>query len=61
MRKDISQELLKAASRWLVVFALVGGFMYYHSAAPLVTILWAGAGTLVLMEVTAYVKASRGG
>jgi len=42
---DVFRRVL---TRWLISFALVAGFMCYHSMAPIGAILLAGIGTLIL-------------
>ena len=59
MQNNLRQELLKTATRWFVCFLIIGGFMFYHSSAPLVPIIVAGLVTLALMEAMTYYEYSQ--
>jgi hypothetical protein len=44
---DPKQKLMKALGFWLAGFAVVAGYMYYHSTVPLGPVLIAGILTLL--------------
>ncbi|HVO33144.1 MAG TPA: hypothetical protein VMU17_04455 [Elusimicrobiota bacterium] len=52
-------SLSKTFVRWLASFAIVGGFVYFHTPAPRGTIILAGLGTLVTVLVTTWMIRSR--
>ncbi|MBI3292349.1 MAG: hypothetical protein HYZ73_06020 [Elusimicrobia bacterium] len=47
MSPDRKQALVKGLSIWLACFALVAGFLYYHSAVPPGPVIIAGVLTFL--------------
>jgi hypothetical protein len=45
---DQKTKLKKALGLWLAGYAVIAGYMFYHSAAPLGPILIAGLATLLI-------------